>query len=83
MVAALLTLVPTGLALGLLAFGHYGRRHVRPTLRSAALVGVLAFVLGPVAVATLGFFVWLLLVAVVVAALTMAAVLRPRTPVQG
>ena len=81
---ALLMLVPTGLALGLLAFGHYGRRDVRPTPRSLATIATLAVLTGPVAVVALGFLTWMLLVGVAVGLLTMAALLRtPRTPLGG
>jgi uncharacterized membrane protein len=74
---ALVTLVPVGLALGLIAFGRYGeRRPPAPTTRSVAPVAVAALVLGPVAVATLGFLLWLVLVVLVAAAILMVAMLR-------
>jgi hypothetical protein len=82
--AAFLMIVPTGLVLGLVAFGHYGRRNVRPTRRSVFVIGLAAILLGPVAVLTLGFFTWTLLVGVGVAALTvLAALRRPREPLGG
>jgi hypothetical protein len=82
--ADLLTIIPVGVGLGLLAFGRYGGRNVRPTPRGATVVGVMSFLLGPVAVGVLGFFGWLLLLLVMVAAMIVAAVLRPRrTPLRG
>jgi hypothetical protein len=66
-----------GLALGLIAFGRYGeRRPPAPTMRSVAPVAVAALVLGPLAVAALGFLLWLVLVVVVAAAILMVAMLR-------
>src|SRR4051794_28498686 len=45
---ALVTLVPVGLALGLLAFGRYGeRRPPVPTARSVATVAAAALLMGP------------------------------------
>ncbi|MEA2292556.1 MAG: hypothetical protein QOE86_195 [Solirubrobacteraceae bacterium] len=74
---ALVTLVPVGLALGLLAFGRYGeRRPPAPTARSVAPVAAAALVLGPLAVAALGFFIWLVCVVIVAAAILMFAMLR-------
>lgn len=79
--AAFLMIVPTGLVLGLTAFGHYGRRDVRPTRRSVFLIGVLSILIGPVAVLTLGFVNWMLLIGLSVTLLTMLAVFRtPRQP---
>ena len=80
--ASLLTLVPTGLVLGLIWFGRYPG-HARPEATPArvASISAVAIVLGPIAVSLLGFFVWLCLVAVLASALTMAAMLRaPRQP---
>lgn len=77
-------LVPTGLVLGLMAFGHYGRRDVRPTSRSVLVVGLIAILVGPVAVLAVGFLTWMLLVGLGVAGLTMLALLRtPRAPIRG
>jgi hypothetical protein len=74
---ALVTLVPVGLALGLLAFGRYGeRRPPAPTARSVAPGAAAALVLGPLAVAALGFFIWLVCVVIVAAAILMFAMLR-------
>ena len=74
---ALLTLVPTGLVVGLIAFGSYpGHARPEPTNARLALVCAVAVLLGPVAVSILGLFFWLLVVAVLAAALTMVAMLR-------
>lgn len=74
---ALVTLVPVGLALGLLAFGRYGeRRPPVPTARSVAPVAAAALVVGPLAVALLGFLLWLVCVVIAVAAILMVAMLR-------
>jgi len=74
---ALVTLVPVGLALGLIAFGRYGeRRPPEPTARSVAPVAVATLVLGPLAVAALGFLMWLVCVVIVAAAMLMVAMLR-------
>ena len=82
--AAFLMIVPTGLVLGLMAFGHYGSRDVKPTRRSVFLIGLLSILIGPVAVLTLGFVTWMLLIGLGVVALTMAALLRtPRQPLGG
>jgi hypothetical protein len=82
--AAFLMIVPTGLVLGLMAFGHYGRRDVRPTFRSVFVIGVVAILVGPVAVLALGFLTWMIVVGLGVAALTMLALLRtPREPLGG
>lgn len=79
---ALLMLVPTGLVLGLMAFGRYGSRHVTPTFRSVLVVGVASILLGPIAVLVLGFVAWMLLVGLGVVALTLLALLRtPRAPI--
>jgi uncharacterized membrane protein len=74
---ALVTLVPVGLALGLLAFGRYGeRRPPAPTAKRIAPVAVAAVMGGPVAVAVLGFVLWLVCIIIVAAALLMVAMLR-------
>ena len=74
---ALVTLVPVGLALGLLAFGRYGERQPPvPTARSVAPVAAAALVVGPLAVALLGFLLWLVCVVIAVAAILMVAMLR-------
>ena len=76
----LLLLVPVGLALGLLAFGHYGDRRPEPTPGRIAATAVATIVLGPVAVEALGLFVWLLGVGAVVAGITALALLRTPQP---
>jgi len=77
MLGPLLTLVPVGVALGLLAFGRYGHRTPMPPTPGRILpVGAVAVLIGPVAVQALGFFVWLLGVAILVAAIAMVALLR-------
>jgi len=79
--AALLTVVPVGLVLGLLVFGHYGDREPRPTRPRIAATAAAAVLLGPVAVAELGLFVWLLGIAIVAAGITALAMLRaPEQP---
>lgn len=79
MLTDLLILVPVGLALGLVAFGHYGDRpYPEPTPARIALTAIAAVVLGPVAVEALGLFVWLVGVAAVVCSI--AAVAAWRTP---
>jgi hypothetical protein len=78
MLGSLLTLIPVGVALGLLTFGRYGdRRPVPFTPGRIVPVGVVAVLLGPVAVTVLGVFVWLLGIAILVAAIAMVAMLRP------
>jgi hypothetical protein len=74
---ALVTLVPVGLAMGLIAFGRYGeRRPPAPTARNVGPVAAAALVLGPLAVAVLGFLGWLVLVVVVAAAILAVAMMR-------
>ena len=80
MLTDLLLLVPVGLALGLVAFGHYGDRRPEPTPARIGLTALATIVLGPVAVQALGLFVWLLGVAAVVAAITALALLRTPQP---
>jgi hypothetical protein len=76
----LLLLVPVGLALGLVAFGEYGDRRPEPTPARIAVTALATIVLGPLAVNSLGLFVWLLGVAAVVAAITALALLRAPAP---
>lgn len=76
MLTDLLLLVPVGLALGLVAFGHHGDRRPEPTPPRIAATALATIVLGPVAVEALGLFVWLLGVAAVAAAITAVALLR-------
>ena len=82
--ATLVSLVPVGLVLGLLAFGRYGGRHVEPTRKRVAWVAAATVVAGPLALSAFGFFGWLLLVIAAVAALAAAALLRgPGRPLRG
>jgi hypothetical protein len=74
--ATLLTLVPVGLVLGLIAFGEYGDRRVEPTRGRIAGTAVAAVLLGPVAVQFMGLFLWMAGVLVVVCGVTMVAMLR-------
>lgn len=76
MLATLLTLLPVGIVLGLLAFGDHGGPRLDPTPGSFAAVATLAAILGPVAVSAIGLFLWLLFVALGVSLLTLVAVLR-------
>lgn len=75
---ALATLIPVGLALGLLLFGSYGT-HRPPALTPGRVMPavVAAVVLGPVAASVLGLLGWLVLLFVCVAAIGLLAVLRP------
>jgi phosphatidylserine synthase len=75
--ASLITLVPVGLVLGLLTFGRYAGRTPAPVTPGRVVpVAAVAVVMGPVAVSALGFFAWLLVVMIVVAAGLMVATLR-------
>lgn len=81
MLTDLLLLVPVGLALGLVAFGHYGDRRPEPTPVRVALTALATIALGPLAVEAVGLFVWLLGVGAVVAAITAIALWRtPAAP---
>ena len=74
---SLLTLVPVGLVLGLLTFGRYaGRTPAPPTPGRIVPVAALAILIGPIAVAALGLFQWLLLLVVLVGGIFMFALLR-------
>jgi MFS family permease len=87
MLGSLLTLVPVGVALGLLTFGRYGDRTPVPLTPGRIVpVGIVAVLLGPVAVTVLGVFVWFLGIAILVAATAMVALLRtppPAPPLRG
>lgn len=73
----LITVVPVGLALGLLVFGRYGRRRpVPPTPGRILPLIAVAVLLGPVLLNALGLFVWLLALAIIAAAVLMVAMLR-------
>ena len=76
--AALATLIPVGLALGLLLFGSYGT-HRPPAMTPGRVIPValLAILLGPVFVALLGLVAWLVLIVVLIVAFLMVALLRP------
>ena len=75
--AALLTLVPVGLVLGLIMFGTYGT-HRPPAITPGRVIPValLTVLLGPVAVLALGFVGWLAVLFALVALMLMAAMLR-------
>ena len=76
-----MTIVPTGLVLGLIAFGTYGGRpRPVPTKARIAATAVASVVIGPVVAAAVGFFLWMTLVAAGAAALTMVALLRTPPP---
>lgn len=79
---AILTFAPVALVLGLLTFGRYGSRvAVVPTPARVAWVAAASALLGPVAVAVLGFFGWLSMVVVLATILAIVAVWRaPHTP---
>jgi hypothetical protein len=77
--AALITLVPVGLVLGLLNFGQF---RTEPTPRRVFSTFCAAVLLGPVAVLELGFFMWLVGVVTITGCLALLAALRvPRHPV--
>jgi MFS family permease len=80
--ASLITVVPIGLALGLLTFGRYAGHTPAPATPGRVLpVAILTLLLGPVALSALGVFTWLLLLLVLVGLILMAAMLRtPPTP---
>jgi hypothetical protein len=72
-----LSVVPIGLATGLLAFGQYaGRSPAVSRVRVAAVV-VGSVVVGPVALAVLGFWDWLMMLAVLILLLTIYVCARP------
>ncbi len=75
--AALVTLLPVGLVLGLLMFGTYGT-HRPPAVTPGRVVPVAALtaLLGPVTAATVGFVGWLGVMFVLVLAILMVAMLR-------
>ena len=77
MLVSLITIVPVGLVLGLLTFGHYpGHEPPRPTPARVAPVALAAILIGPVAVSALGVFQWFLLLVILVGVLVMIAMLR-------
>lgn len=75
--AALLTLIPVGLVLGLLMFGTYGT-HRPPAMTPGRVVPValISVLLGPVAAATLGFVGWMAVMFALVSCMLMVAMLR-------
>jgi hypothetical protein len=75
--AAMLTMVPVMLALGLLLFGDYGS-HRAAAFTPGRFVPMLvaAFALGPLPVLLFGFWAWLALVVAVIGATLMFAMLR-------
>lgn len=73
--ATLVTLVPVGAVLGLVALGE-PRPLLEATWGNLVAIAAVALILGPVAVGVLGLFLWLLGVALVVILCTMAVVLR-------
>lgn len=77
MLLALVALVPVALGLFLLAFGVPDRPLLRPTPLNVAAVGVVAVLVGPVALMSLGFVGWLVALGVLVAVMLLGAGLRP------
>jgi hypothetical protein len=76
-VIALVSLIPVGLGLFLLAFGVPERRLLAPKPLNVAFVGAVAVLVGPVAMITLGVAGWLTLMALLVAGVLLAAGLEP------
>ncbi len=77
---ALLSLVPVGLGLFLLVFAVPGRTLLEPTPANLAGTGVVAVVVGPVALIALGFLGWLAVIALLIGAVLLTAGLKPRRP---
>ncbi len=77
MLLAVLSLIPVGLGLFLLAFGVPGRPFLEPRTRNIVAVGATALLLGPVAQLVLGFAGWLLLIGVLVVCVLLAALAGP------
>ena len=75
--AAIATLVPVGLVLGLLMFGTYGT-HRPPAVTPGRVVPValMTLLLGPVTATALGFMGWLAVMFALVAVMLMVAMLR-------
>ena len=73
----LLSLVPVGLGLFLLAFGVPDRPLLAPTPRNLAGVGLVALIVGPVALLALGLVGWLVVIALLVGTVLVAAGLKP------
>jgi hypothetical protein len=75
------TALPIGLALALVTFGSYGRRRrVAPTPGRIVPLVLAAVLLGPVLLSAVGFFSWLLVLAILVAAVLMVTMLRAPAP---
>jgi hypothetical protein len=75
--AALFTLIPVGLVLGLLMFGTYGT-HRPPAITPGRVIPValLTVLLGPATAAALGLFGWLAVMLALLAVMLMIAMLR-------
>ena len=77
MLLAFVALVPVALGLFLLAFGVPDRPLLHPTPANVAAVGVVAVLIGPVALVSLGFLGWLAAMGLLVAVMLLGAGLRP------
>lgn len=77
---AVLSLIPVGLGLFLLVFGVPGRTLLEPTPRNMAGTGLVAVVVGPVALMAVGFVGWLAVIALLVGAVLLSAGLKPHRP---
>ncbi len=76
MLLAVLSLIPVGLGLFLLAFGIPGQPILAPTRRNLVAVGLAALVLGPVTLLTLGVTGWLALIAVAIIGVVLLTALK-------
>ncbi len=74
---AILSIVPVGLGLFLLVFGVPGRTLLEPTPRNLAGVGLVAVIVGPVALLVLGLLGWLVVIALLIGAVLITAGLKP------
>jgi hypothetical protein len=79
---ALLSLAPTALVLWLLTFGHDGSRSWPPSREQLAMVLGGAIIIGPLALALVGFFGWLLLVAAGTLMMLLWATIRDDLPLR-
>jgi hypothetical protein len=77
MLLALVAFVPVALGLFLLAFGVPDRPLLRATPLNVAAVGLVAVLIGPVALLSLGFLGWLAAMGLIVAVMLLGAGLRP------
>ncbi len=82
MLLAVLSLIPVGLGLFLLAFGVPGRPFLAPRTRNLVAVGLAAVLLGPVAQLVLGFAGWLALMGIVIVGVVLATGMK-NPPRQG